>query len=145
MIHDLATAGAVPVLEAVLRFSAQRQRILAHNIANLTTPDFRPADVSTEGFARTLRDAVDRRRGQTGGEHGELDLRSTREVQVDPDGRMRLKPSTPGPNLLLHDRNNRDLERSMQDLVENVTVFRVASDLLRSRYALLNTAITERI
>ena len=33
----------------------------------------------------------------------------------------------------------------MQDLVENFMTFRFASEMLRSRYALLNTAIRERI
>ena len=50
-----------------------------------------------------------------------------------------------GANLLFHDGNDRDLERTMQDLVENFMSFRLATELLRSRFELINTAIRERI
>jgi flagellar basal body rod protein FlgB len=47
--------------------------------------------------------------------------------------------------VLFHDRNNRDLERLMQGLAENTTTYRVAADLLRSRYDVLRTAISQRV
>lgn len=70
-------------------------------------------------------------------------MRSTEEVRIEPDGFLRLTPQTPRPGMLLHDRNNRDLERLMQDLVENMSAFRVASDLLKSQMDTLMTAIRE--
>ncbi len=33
-ISDMANSGSRPVLEQMLRFAGERQRILAHNIAN---------------------------------------------------------------------------------------------------------------
>jgi flagellar basal-body rod protein FlgB len=62
-----------------------------------------------------------------------------------PGGGLTLKPRTPSGNVLYHDRNNRDLERLMQDLSENVLAFRVASDLLRRENDLLRTAISQRV
>lgn len=144
-INELTSAGAIPVLEASMRFAAQRQKLIAHNIANFSTPDFRPLDVSVPAFQQALRQAVRARRQSTGGEHGELPLKDTSEVQFGRDGSLRLTPRTPSGNILFHDRNNRDFERTMQDLVENTAAFRVASDLLRSRYQLLNAAVAERV
>ena len=46
IFNDLANAGSAPVLEQVLRFAGARQRLLAHNIANVDKPDFRPVDES---------------------------------------------------------------------------------------------------
>lgn len=143
-IDDVTSSGAMPVLEATMRFAGARNRILTHNIANLSTPDFRPTDVSTTGFQSQLRKAVEDRRGRTGGGHGQLDVKDSREVQFSPSGNIRLRPTTAGSGILFHDRNNRDLEKSVQDIVENVGVFRVASDLLRSKYETLRIAMTER-
>ncbi len=144
-ISDLTNAGAIPVLEATMRFAAQRQRLIAHNIANLSTPDFRPLDVSVPAFQKSLREAVEARRAGRTAPGAPLQMGRNPEVEVAPDGALRLSPRTPSANILFHDRNNRDLERTMQDLVENAAAFRVASDLLRSRYQLLNSAVAERV
>jgi flagellar basal-body rod protein FlgB len=139
---------AIPVLEQLVRFAGQRQRIIAHNIANASTPDFVQTDVSPAAFQKVLGEAVQRRRSR--GEEGSanrleaLELRETREIGISERGELRLTPLTPRRGLLLHDRNNRDIERLMQDLAENTGVFRVATDLLRSRYQVLNAAISER-
>lgn len=144
-ITDLVTADAIPTLEASLRFAAQRQKLINYNIANISTPDFRPVDVSVRGFQETLADAVDRRRAATGGQSGELDWRETRELRRAADGGMRLVPRETGRNILFHDRNNRDLEGLLQDLVENTATHRIAADLLRSRYDLLRSAMSDRV
>lgn len=148
MINELVNSGALPSLELTLRFAGERQRLIAHNIANLSTPDFRQADVAPAEFAQALRDAVDRRRAATGGETGRLGLRSTRQIRFDADGGIELRPRTTSGstgNILFHDRNNRDLERLMQDNAENVAVHRLSADLLRSRYEILRAAIAERV
>jgi flagellar basal-body rod protein FlgB len=149
MIGELTNSGDIPVLTRVLQFTAQRQRLLASNIANLTTPDYIPRDVSTSAFQGVLREAVECRRAAGGvsvpaGAGGGLNLRETAELKLDPSGQLVLRPTTPSGNILFQDRNNRDLERSMQALVENATAFRVASDLLRNRMDTIRAAISER-
>ncbi len=124
-----------------MQFAGARQRLIASNLANISTPGFRPMDVSVSGFQAQLADAVDRRRGQGG---GDLHLENTQEVKANAD-RMNLSPSPIGDNLLFHDGNDRSLERLMQDLTENFTSYRVAAELMRGRVALLNIAIRERL
>ena len=145
MIDGLVNAGSLPALEAMMRFSGARQRVLAHNIANADTPNFRPVDVDPTHFQNLLSDAVDKRRTRTGGTHGELDLGESRQIATGPDGRLVLTPRTPSGNVLFHDRNNRDLERMMQDLVENAGAYQVATNLMRSRMGMLRTAISQRV
>ena len=145
LIEELNSSGAIPALEASVRFAAARQRVIAHNIANISTPDFRPMDASPRAFLEALAEAVDRRRARTGGEWGALEFKGTREVSVARDGSMTITPRTASRGILAHDRNNRDLEATMQDLVETAAAFRVATDLLRSRYQILGTAISERV
>jgi flagellar basal-body rod protein FlgB len=147
LIADLINSGAIPTLELSMRFAGQRQQLLAHNIANISTPDYRPLDVSPYRFAQMLREAVDERRSRTGGERGELRLRSSREITVSQSSggtRLTLNPRTPSGNILFHDRNNRDLERMMQANAENVAAYRISAELLKSRYDILKAAIAER-
>ncbi len=145
MGDELSSSGSLPALEKLLSFAAQRQRLLSHNIANISTPDFRQVDVSVKDFQKSLRDAVLERRERTGGQSGELKLEASREIGIGPGGGLILRPRTNGQGILAHDRNNRDLETLMKDLVENAATFRLASDLLRSRMDLLRAAISERV
>ena len=145
MLADLGNSGATPTLEAVIRFAGQRQRVIAHNIANLSTPGFIPMDVSVGGFQKALDEAVQRRREQTGGMSGALAIPETDEIKPDGAGGFSLEPSTPGNGVLLHDQSMRDPERLMQALAENASEFRVATELLRSQRDILRSAIGQRV
>lgn len=145
LIDDLLTTGAIPSLELTMRFAAQRQALLAHNIANLSTPGVRMQDVSTGGFQRALGRAIEDRRRGTGGMHGDLQVKASNEIRMNPDGSLVLTPTTGGDGVLYHDRNDRDLERLMQAQAENMGVFRLASDLLVLHHRQVRDALGERV
>ncbi|MCA9293656.1 MAG: flagellar basal body rod protein FlgB [Phycisphaerales bacterium] len=148
-IDGLTTADSLPVLEAAAKFSARRQELLTFNIANISTPDFRPKTVSTEAFQQQLGEAIDKKRKASGAAAQDLPLQSTSEVQVTPTAGggfdLQLNPSTSSGNILFHDRNNRDVERMMAELAENTANFRVATELFRSRIDMLRSVIAERV
>jgi flagellar basal-body rod protein FlgB len=144
MIDLLTNADATGALERLMQFAGQRHRIITNNIANLSTPGFRPADVSVAGFQEQLGRAIDNRRSNPEPSSTSLELASSDEVEITPSG-MVLHPQPAGGSILFHDGAERNIESSMQDLVENFMTFRTAADLLRSRFDLMNTAIRERI
>ncbi|MEM8756183.1 MAG: hypothetical protein AAGF47_00185 [Planctomycetota bacterium] len=146
-IDHVTNAGALPSLAATIQFSARRQGMLAHNVANVSTPNFQQKDADVAGFQAMLSRAIDDRRARTGGQHGDLTLRPTRTVGFGPGGSMRLKPTDAAGRhgVLTHDRNNRDLERLMQDIAENQGVFRTATELMRNVSGTMRAAITERV
>ncbi|MHC4106624.1 MAG: flagellar basal body rod protein FlgB [Planctomycetota bacterium] len=144
MIEGVTNADAVPVLERMIQFAGQRHRLIVNNIANLSTPGFRPQDVSVEGFQQQLGEAIDARRAASGASGGDLPLQDSQEVTVRRDG-MVLHPRPVGDNILFHDGNDRNVERLMQDLAENFLAFRTTAELLRSRFDLINTAIREHL
>ncbi|MFT3685815.1 MAG: hypothetical protein QM783_12980 [Phycisphaerales bacterium] len=146
MFGDIASSGSAPALEAAFRFAAQRQKLILHNIANATTPNFVQKDVSVPGFQQMLQSAIDKRNDSGG--LGQLPMEGNDEVVPDrttAGGGFTLNPTQPHGGILFHDRNNRSLELLMQDLVENGTMFRVCSDLLKSRSDLMRAAISERV
>ena len=145
-ISDLNTAGAGPALEMTMRYAAQRQRLLAHNIANVNTPNFIARDVDPKEFQGVLSEAINERRSKTGGGFGELAWKETGQIGRAPgDGTLRLKGTRPHGGVLRHDRNAVDLERLMQDMVENLTVFRAATDLMRRHKSTVLSAISQRV
>lgn len=144
MIQGVTNAGAVPVLERAMQFASARHAILTNNIANLSTPGFRPADVSVTAFQEQLGEAIDARRGAHGGGGGELRINDSEQVAVERD-RLLLTPQPVGDNLLFHDGNDRNVERTMQGLVENFMAFRMAAQFLRREFDTLNLAIRERM
>lgn len=143
MISGLTNADSMPVLERMLQFAAGRQTLLADNVANFDTPGYTTRDVSVKQFQAALGEAVDDRRDRHSNRGGDLDFRGTRDVRVHGD-RLELRPEEMSTNVLFHDGNDRDLDRSMQALAENVITVRSVTTLLRSRLDLMSSALRER-
>jgi len=145
ILDDVLSSGALPALEATIRFAGQRNRLIGHNIANISTPNFQQKDVSPRDFQKWLAEAVDERRARNGGMHGGLKLKDDRQFRATRDGSFELNPLSSTGGILAHDRNNRDLESLMQGLSENLAAYQVATDLMRSRMGTLGVAISQRV
>lgn len=145
MIHGMFDSGAMPALERMAQFTGERNKLIAHNIANFTTPYYKPVDLDTGAFQQQLRDAIDRRRGGTHPQRGALDLGTNGPARVGRNGQVAFTPTQSNENILFHDQNNRDLERTMQDLVENALVHRASIDLIKNQFDMLETAIRGRL
>jgi flagellar basal-body rod protein FlgB len=74
---DLANSPFFGLLRARLDQLSERQRLIAENIANATTPGYRPRDLDTSGFERLLASA--------GGGRG-LAMSRTNAGHMGPDG-----------------------------------------------------------
>lgn len=148
LIDQLGSHGPMPALSLALRYAGQRQALIAGNIANLSTPDYQQQDVPPAEFRRVLGEAVERRRaGGGGGGRGGGELAWTPRDGIgrdDRDGALVLRPRAVERGVLAHDRNNRDLERLMQDQAENAAMYRLATELLRLHGEQLKAAIAER-
>ncbi len=143
MIDGVTNAEGLSVLERLVQFSGQRHRLIVNNIANFDTPGYRPLDVSVQDFRRQLGEAIDERR-TSARPAGPLNIKDSAQIEFSA-GSLTLHPTPIGDNILFHDGNDRDLDRTMQDLVENFLTFRMATELMRSRYDILRSAIAGRI
>ncbi len=140
MIDGLFNGGAMPVLERVLQFTEARQRVLATSVANLSTPFFKPLDLSTQSFQAALRQAINERRESADPQSGPLEMQDTTQLHFTPDGLV-ATPADSNEGILFHDQNNRDLERLMQHQAENVLANQVTVEFLRSEMNVLQMAI----
>ena len=60
-VERLLNQGNAPLLTQLLKFTAARHRLIAENVVNLSTPNYRQKDLSLESFQQALRNQVDRR------------------------------------------------------------------------------------
>ncbi len=144
MIAGLFDSGALPALQRLVQFTSQRHAVLTHNIANLSTPYFQPRDLDPKTFQATLRDAIDQRRASRTPTSGPLPLTDTAQLRFRAGG-IEVTPTPTHQNILFHDQNNRDLERTMQHLAENTLAFNAAVELLRNEFNMIEVAIRERV
>ncbi len=162
----LFNKGASPVLERALSFHEQRHKLIAHNIANVETPYFKPVDLP-EG---TFQDALNR----------SIKARDSREVRTFslrprggiyetgpqisdnpglrknmPHGRSGLSEDqrsglhfkigrSEQQGTMRHSENRVDIDKEMAKLASNGMKYRVYAGMLKKHYALLRYTISER-
>ncbi|MDZ4756171.1 MAG: flagellar basal body protein [Phycisphaerae bacterium] len=153
MFDRIVNGGNIPALERALQFSSARQQVIANNLANIETPGFRPTDVSPVEFQQALAGALEaRQRAAAAGvgyagleaDDGGLELQHSDQIRIGAHG-LELSPAPIGDGILFHDGNDRNMERILQSLTENLTAFRFAATLMRRQFASLETAIRERM
>ncbi|MCC6463869.1 MAG: hypothetical protein IT463_00860 [Planctomycetes bacterium] len=159
--------GAAPVLERALSFAEQRHKLIAHNIANVETPHYKPVDLPAETFQDVLRRSMKAR-----------DAKPVRTFSLRPRGDVWETGPGTGSNLpapyagedhgaegvwedqrsglhfsvrrsdaqgvLRHGENRVDIDAEMARLAENGLQYRMVGTLLKKQYQLLRDTITER-
>ena len=144
MINGVTNSMGLDVLERTVQFTAARHDIIANNVANLSTPGYQAQDLSVAAFQGQLAEAIDERRAGKTRPDSSLQPANTNQVEFL-NGGLKVRPEAAGHNILFHDQNDRSLERTMQDLVKNFMTFRASAQLLRNRFDILHTAISERV
>ncbi len=131
LIDRMLNQDCEPVLEQVLRFTEARQGVLADDVANASTPNFRQKDLSVEKFEQMLRDRMAR-----------ADESSPGSVRFDDiSGEL----ENPQRGILFHDGNNRSMEQLMSDEAKNALMHNLVVELLRRQYQTMDMALKERV
>lgn len=141
-VTDATNSGNIPLLEKMLAFTEARNRVLAENIANATTPGYRTKQMDVSAFQKMLRTATEKQ-AENG---GEWKLDASKEFSLDDHGHLSVTPTEePVENLLFQDGTNQRIERQMAQVAENAMMNQAASDLLRSSFSRLDSAIRGRV
>ena len=130
-IERLLNEGNAPLLEQMLRFTAERHRLLAENVANIDTPLYRQKDLSTEKFQAQLRERMEQRATAPPG--------SAAFDGIEAEG------ESPTRNILFHDGNNRSIEQLMSDSAKNALMHNLVVELLRKQFGAMEMALKERV
>ena len=124
-IERMLNGDSEPVLEKWIQFTAQRHKLIAANVVNLSTPGYQQKDLSLEKFQSVLRDRLDQR--DAGG-----------QADLNLDG-IDLSGSDGG--MLFHDGATRSAEQLMTDQAKNALMHNLAIELLRDQYQQIEMAI----
>ena len=143
IFEGLLNRGSLPVLQQVMSFTEARHEVLANNISNLDTVGYKMKDLPADEFCQTLDDAV--RRRDAAGAGARLEMRPSRHMRWDRNGRLQANPAElENSNILFHDDNNRSVEKQMSAMAKNALLHNMTAELLRRQYGLLKTAISGR-
>ena len=140
-IHGLFARGDVPVLEKAMAFYEKRHAVIASNIANASTPFYRPQDLDEGEFNRLLTQAVQAR---DEGNHSRFDLGRSERFSLDAQGNLVARPMDTAEGQVRHDGNSFNVERQMARLADNTLAFQRTAQLLEGSYRLLGMAIRGR-
>jgi flagellar basal-body rod protein FlgB len=127
--------GSLPVLERAMAFNEKRHRLLATNVANVETPNYRRQDLNVGSFRRALDRALDRQTYEPGRfvmEERDFDIRRER-------GPFLHRRNEAG--MLRHDGNNVDMDREMALLARNGIEYNTLATLVKRKYDGLRGAL----
>ena len=139
MFANLFDSTTIPVLQEVVNFSQARHTVLAANIANMDTPDYKVRDLSLEDFQSRLQQAIEERH----------EAKSTEALSPGEAGIVRDAPmgeiAKNTPTILRHDENNTGIEQQVTEMVKNQMQHNMALALLTKQFQLLETAVSGRV
>lgn len=135
MLPQLFDSTMVPLLEQVARFSERRQEVLAGNIANIDTPEYRRRDLPVEAFHSALQRACTGCAAPGG---------SSTELKAHfPDELFRaVEPRA--ANITFQDGNDRNIEREVMEMTKNALLQSFAVEMLAAQFSMLETVASER-
>ena len=129
-INDLPILSA---LRTKMQWHQERQRVLAENVSNADTPEFRPHDLVQFDFKKQLRETA--RMPLAGGENGHLSGTIVSKTGFK-DGQERNPYETaPAGNAVV-------LEEQMIKVGQNAMEYQTVTNLYRKQVCMLKTAMT---
>ena len=131
---SISFQNALGIHEQALGFRAQRAEVLANNIANADTPNFKARDLD---FASVLAQQSEK---QKGGHFG-LNLTDNRHIAAEglDQGDSALRYRTPfHPSI---DQNTVDMQQEQSNYTENAVQFQASFTLLNSKFKGLISAL----
>jgi flagellar basal-body rod protein FlgB len=137
------------VLERVAAFGERRHEVLAGNVANIDTPNYRMRDLPIAAFEQALNDALEKlQEGQTSRHTISFaGMRSSAQTpnfdELFPASLFRAA-EPPATNITFHDGSNRSIEHQMMEMTKNAMMQNFALNVMLTQINLLQAAISER-
>ncbi|NNK86292.1 MAG: flagellar basal body rod protein FlgB [Desulfobacterales bacterium] len=124
----------VSILEKALDLRSKKHQVIASNIANMDTPDYKAFDV-----------IVEKELQKVSGEKNSISLNQTNKAHMQPNGSTAEGvnvqiDSTQGLSLR-GDGNTVDLDKQMTNMAENTLKYKAAAQMIHKKFQGLKSAI----
>ena len=123
----------IPALEQTMAFAQRRHELLAGNVANIDTPDYRARDLNVGDLQNSLAESIRR-----------ADQAATEGIEPTTRDDIYSGPRAATEQVVFHDGSDVSIERQVTALAKNQHLHSLAVTTMRSQFALLRAAITER-
>jgi len=165
MLQPLFEGTTIPLLEKLAAFGERRHEVIAGNIANIDTPDYKTRDLPVEAFQKALRSAIAQRRGASSPGLAEMSgaqggaaapgsaamlgaaaAQGPQAASIDdlfPQELFEVLES-PQRNLTFQDAGNRSIEAEFMEMTKNNLTQNFAVELMQAQMALLQAVIREQ-
>lgn len=153
MLDDILSTKSLPLLEKMAAFAERRQEVLAGNIANIDTPDYKMRDLPVNDFQQALRDAIQLKENFSPGTaqpslgmpvHGVNDQALQTQLEnLFPRSLFQAQEASP-QNLTFQDANNRSVESQVMSMTKNSLMQQFAVEVMMAQMNQLMTVISER-
>lgn len=144
MINPLSPVSSDPtfaLLEQATRFTERRQTVLAGNIANINTPNYKTRDLPVADFQKAVEDALLREKAAG----TSLDPSKNPLPESERFAPELFQAREMGRNhLTFQDGGNRNLEQETTEMSKNAIQHRMTVELLSARMRLMETIISGR-
>lgn len=134
-MFGLFGSTTIPALEQSIQFSQRRHQLLASNVANLDTPGYRTRDLDTDEFQAALADSI---------RYPEHQATPSNAVSPSVRDDRFAGPRAATEQVVYHDDSDVSLEHQVTQIAKNQHLHSMAITTMRSQFALLQAAITER-
>ena len=148
MLNGIFDSTNIPVLEKIAAFAERRQEILAGNLANIDTPQYKTRDLPVAEFQAALEKAIHGRQNAAATSVSSSQYRHLGSgeslAELFPD---RLFQAVEGPNrnLTFQDGNNRSTEAEVTEMTKNAMLQNFAVEVLNAQMNMLQMVISERV
>ena len=146
MIESLLGSTTIPLLEKVAAFGERRQEVLAGNLANIDTPDYKTRDLPVDDFKQALKDATALcdQPPSLGSLAVAAESPADRMTRLFPDELFQAVEARPS-NITFQDGGNRSIEHEVMEMTKNVMMQNFAIELMAAQMNLLKTVINEHL
>ncbi len=132
---SIVDGTTIPLLEKMAIFGERRNTVLAANVANIDTPNYKRRDLPVENFEKALREAI--QSGATRSDHASIGPAGLTPELFQPQ-------EVSSPNMSFQDNSNRSIEREMMEMTKNLSMQSFAITLLTTQMGMLQAAIREQ-
>lgn len=147
MLDRLFDSSTIPLLLETAAFTERRHDVLAGNIANVSTPDYRTRDLPVAKFRAALDAAVARRRPvDSAGQRAWSYTVSPEHAEGAgefPGSLFRALDSSRGA-VTFQDGNNRSIEQEVMEITKNSLMQTLAIEVMNAQFSRLQAVISER-
>jgi flagellar basal-body rod protein FlgB len=145
MIESLFNSSTIPMLAKAAAFAERRHEVLAGNVANISTPDYRTRDLPVAEFRAALEEAVARKRpvDSSGKPAWSFSAGTSAAGEIFPKALFDALEAPP-KTITFQDGNNRSVEKEVMEITKNSIMQTIAIELMNVQLNRLQAVISER-